>query len=122
MSTDFFLTILFDCSFVTSIIVQQIKKYLKKKEIAFSSNVLAELVGIVVGAVCMFLYYFINCVPITVSCICYAVVMGIATAFSATVGYDKVKQTLLQIDKIKGNLEGNAEEVEEEKEEEDNEN
>ena len=62
---------------------------------AFST--ITGLVALIVGGCGCVIYYQLNGIPFTANNIIYAVLMGFASALSSTLGYDKVKQSILQI-------------------------
>lgn len=96
MTITTFLLLLFGFSVISSLITEAIKKLLHDKA-NFSYNILALIVSLIVGCVGCAIYYQLNEVLYTVNNIIYMVLMGFASGLSSMVGYDKVKQAILQI-------------------------
>lgn len=99
MSTTLFITLLTVFSTVTSICTEGCKKILDNNNISYSSNILAFIVAFIVGIGGTGFYYVLNSVEFSVVNVAFMILMGVATAFGATVGYDKVIQTVEQLKK-----------------------
>ena len=102
MTTSVFVSLLLAVSVFTSLVVEAIKKFLEKKQtIKYSSNLIAGIVAIVLGAVVGIFY----CVMAEVAFSAQIVIILIALIFlswlCAMVGYDKVIQSLTQIGFLK---------------------
>lgn len=94
MTIETFVFLLSFFSVVTSLITEAIKKVTN-----IYPNIIATVVALIVGCGGMFTYYFLNNISINATFIVYAVLMGLASALSAMVGYDKVKETVLNLNK-----------------------
>lgn len=99
MNISTFLFLLAAFSTITGLVVECIKKITTDKA-NISWNITALIVALIVGGCGCLIYYQLNGMPFTANNIIYAVLMGFASAMSSTLGYDKVKQTILQIKKI----------------------
>ena len=97
MTATVFLIILAACAAVTSLVTEGIKKFLDEQSIAYASNVLVLIVAVIVGCGTTVLYYINYQVPFTALNSVYLALMGIANWLGATLGYDKVRQTIAQI-------------------------
>lgn len=91
------LIILSTCSLVTSLFVQEVKKFLNEQKIKYSCNVLVLFVAIIIGCGVTALYYISRQIPFDTLNIVYLILMGIANWLGAMIGYDKVKQMIMQI-------------------------
>lgn len=96
MSVAQFIMLLASFSVITSLIVECIKKIVTDKA-NISYNLTALIVAMIVGAIGCCIYYQLNEVPFTTNNIVYIVLMGFASALTSTLGYDKVKQCIIQI-------------------------
>lgn len=96
MTTATFLFLLSAFSVISSLITEAIKKLVNDKA-NMSYNILALCVALVVGCVGCSLYYQLNCIIFDVNNIIYMILMGIASGLVATLGYDKVKQAIVQL-------------------------
>ena len=96
MTTTTFLMLLFAFSTISGLITEAIKKLISDKS-NFSYNLLALIVALIVGGVGCGVYYQLNAIAFTVNNIIYMLLMGLASGLSATLGYDKLKQTIEQI-------------------------
>lgn len=102
MTVTLFLVILTVCSIVTSLLTEGIKKFLDESKIKYASNVLVLIIAMIVGCGATALYYVNYQVPLNALNSVYLVLMGVANWLGAMLGYDKVKQAILQVkgDKI----------------------
>lgn len=92
-----FLTLLSVFSSVDAIIVEIVKKTVGEK-ITLPYNLIALIVGLIIGTGGTFAFYIISdYVPVTTINVTYAVLMGIATSMASMVGFDKVKQLINQL-------------------------
>lgn len=96
MTTTLFVILLGIYSTITGLIVQVIKQIMENKK-DLSYNIIAIIAGLIVGFGGTFAYYGINSIEITLVAVIYAVLLGLATALTSMLGYDKVKQTILQL-------------------------
>lgn len=96
MNTATFLFLLAAFSTITGLVVECVKKVATDKA-NMSWNIIALIVALIVGGCGCVIYYQLNGIPFTANNIIYAVLMGFASALSSTLGYDKVKQSILQI-------------------------
>lgn len=94
---DSFLITLFAISVITSLVVQAIKQILDEKGINYSANALASIVSIVLSIFSMIAYVVLENVAFTNSLVIYVIVIIVGSWLCSMLGYDKVKQTLLQI-------------------------
>lgn len=95
MTIELFLALLSGFSVLTSLIVEAIKNIVGEKKLPY--NIVALCVGMIVGILgCMLQFYF-GKIAVGMTQTIYALLMGFASALCATVGYDKVKQTIEQL-------------------------
>lgn len=95
------MTLLMIFAMITSLLTQGIKLFLEGMEMHYASNIVALVVSLVVGCGGTAIYY-VNCqIPFNVLNSVYLVLMGIANWLVSMLGYDKVKQALLQINEIR---------------------
>lgn len=97
MTVTAFLIILTACAAAASLLVEGIKKFLDGMGAAYVSNILVLIVALVTGCGTTALYYVNYGIPFTALNITYLVLMGVANWLGATLGYDKVRQTIAQI-------------------------
>lgn len=97
MNFDVFLMLLWLFSIATACITQRLKKRFKTAEKNYSSNVIALVVAVVVGSLGMTLFYFATDTPFTALNVVLIVIMILSNCIAAMIGYDKAKQTALQI-------------------------
>ena len=96
MDVVMFLTLLFAFSVLTSLVMEFVKKFINDKE-NISYNIITVIIAVVIGGVGTLIYYQLTAIPFTLSNIIYAILMGLASGLCSMLGYDKVKQTILQI-------------------------
>lgn len=99
MNITTFLFLLAMFSTITGLVVECVKKITTDKA-NVSWNITALVTALIVGCCGCAIYYQLNGIAFTTNNIIYAVLMGFASALSSTLGYDKVKQTILQIKDI----------------------
>lgn len=97
MTVSMFLILLSAFSLIVGLLTQAIKKLLDGLGAKYSSNVVAVIVSAIVGIGGTAVYYVIAGIPFSAVNIICMLLMGIATAVGAMVGYDKVIQTIKQI-------------------------
>lgn len=97
MPISFMTTALLAVSLLTNLTVEGIKKLLNETNAKYSSNVLAAILSIILsGAVCA-IYLIMNDIGFSVKIGVEIVVLMYLGFLVATVGYDKVIQTLKQL-------------------------
>lgn len=96
MTTSTFLMLLSAFSIISGLVTEAIKKLISDKA-NLSYNLIALVVALIVGSVGCGIYYQLNGILFTVNNIIYMILMGLASGLSATLGYDKIKQMVLQI-------------------------
>ena len=99
MAVTAFLIILSVCAAATSLLVEGIKKLLDGLCAKYASNILVLIVALIVGCGATALYYVNYQVPFNALNSVYLALMGVANWLGATLGYDKVRQTIEQIGK-----------------------
>ena len=97
MTVTLFITLLTAFSAITSLCTQAVKKLLDEKKVTYASNILAFIVGCIVGIGGTAVYYILNAVEFDIVNTTCMILMGFATSLTATVGYDKVMQTIKQL-------------------------
>lgn len=83
---------------LTNIIVQVLKKVTWNK---LPTNILAVIVSMVLTLVAFFAYCQMNNIVVTWYMIVAAVIAGFLTSYAAMFGFDKLKETIAQIDRAK---------------------
>lgn len=96
MTTQIFLFLLTGFSVISGLVTEAIKKIVSDKT-NLSYNVLALCVALIVGGVGCGLYYQLNEIAFTVNNIIYMILMGFASGLVSMLGFDKVKQAIVQI-------------------------
>ena len=97
MPISFMTTALLAVSLLTNLTVEGIKKLLDGTNAKYSSNVLAAILSTILsGAVCA-IYLIMNDIGFSVKIVVEIVVLMYLGFLVATVGYDKVIQTLKQL-------------------------
>jgi len=89
-----FLILLTISSIVTGLVTEVWKKFTSN----FPTNLEALISGLVVGGTTGFLFMYFNQIAFNVPNIIVLVLLGIASSFGATIGFDKVKQAVEQIE------------------------
>ena len=97
MTVTAFLIILTACAAATSLLTEGLKKLLDGLGVRYASNILVLIVALIVGCGTTALYYVNDQVPFTALNSVYLALMGVANWLGATLGYDKVRQTMEQI-------------------------
>lgn len=97
MTVTAFLIILTACAAATSLFTEGAKKFLDEVKINYASNVVALVIAMLVGCGVTAIYYISCDIPGTFLNLVYLLLMGIANWIGATLGYDKVRQTIAQI-------------------------
>lgn len=101
MTTTMFLILLSGFSVISSLVTEGIKNVATDK-VNLSYNIVALITALIVGGGGTTVYYQLNAVPFTVNNVIYAVLMGLASGLVSMVGFDKVKQAIVQITNKKG--------------------
>lgn len=96
MTLEVFLMLLMAVSIFTTLVVEGIKKFVGEKYNA-SSNVVAGIVAIVLGAVFGVCYCILAQVTITSQLVVILIALVFLSWLCAMVGYDKVVQAITQI-------------------------
>ena len=97
MTVTAFLVILGACAAVTSLFTEAVKKLLNEQKVQYSANILVLILALLIGCGTTALYYVNYNVPFMALNSVYLVLMGVANWLGATLGYDKVRQTIAQI-------------------------
>lgn len=99
MTVTMFITLLTVFATATSVCTEGIKKILNELNVTYASNLLASAIACIVGIGGTAVYYVLFGMPFTAANVVCMILMGVATAFGAMVGYDKVVQAIEQIAK-----------------------
>lgn len=99
MNSGFLLSALAIISSLTTLTVEGIKKLLDEKHIEYSSNILAVIVAFVLTLIGSILYIVYFSIAVTPQVIVIIICLVFLSFLVATVGYDKVKQLLEQLNK-----------------------
>lgn len=95
MTASMFLILLSAFSVISGLITEGIKKIANDKE-NLPCNIIALTVALIVGSVGCAIYYQLYGLPFTVNNVICMVLMGFASGLCSMVGFDKVKQALIQ--------------------------
>lgn len=101
MDVTAFLILLSAFSSVSSLVTEGIKNIAADKA-ELSYNIIALVTALLVGGAGTAVYYQLNAVPFTVNNIIHMVLMGLASGLVSMIGFDKVKQAVEQVVRIKG--------------------
>lgn len=101
MDVTAFLILLSAFSSVSSLVTEGIKNIAADKA-ELSYNIIALVTALLVGGAGTAVYYQLNAVPFTVNNIIHMVLMGLASGLVSMIGFDKVKQAVEQVIRIKG--------------------
>lgn len=96
MDVSMFLTLLLAFTGVSGLITEVVKQFFKDKE-GSSYNLIAIIVGLIVGIAGTYIFYHLSGIAFDNNTLLIAVLMGISAALSSMVGYDKIKQLILQL-------------------------
>lgn len=96
MTTTMFLILLSGFSVISSLVTEGIKNIITDK-VNLSYNIVALVTALIIGGGGTAVYYQLNTIPFTVNNIIYMLLMGLASGLTSMVGFDKVKQMVLQI-------------------------
>lgn len=101
MNVTEFLLILTICSSITSLVTEAVKKAFDKEKFDYSTNMVVLVIAMIVGCISCLIFYHNKGIALDAINIVYMVFMGLANWIGATVGYDKVLQTIEQIGDVK---------------------
>lgn len=93
MTAALFLIIFGICSIATGLITEAVKRLISDK----TPNLIALITALITGCGGTAAYYVFNEIPFDVPNITALILMGVAVAVGAMVGYDKVVQAVKQI-------------------------
>lgn len=96
MDISTFLMLLFAFSVISSLCTEAVKKLIDDKA-NFSNNLIALCMAFIVGIVGTVIYYQLNNFAFDTNNIIYMMLLGLSSGLCSMHGYDKVKQTILQI-------------------------
>lgn len=96
MDTTTFLMLLFAFSVITSLVMEVVKKFINEVD-NISYNIITLCIAVVIGGVGTLVFYQLVSLPFSLNNIIYAVLMGFASGLCSMLGYDKIKQAILQI-------------------------
>ena len=94
MSITLFLFLFSIGSVISSLFTEALKKAWQN----ISSNVIAAIDAVIVGGFGTIVYYILADVPLTTKNVICAVLMAICVWLGSMVGYDKIMQTLKQLE------------------------
>lgn len=97
MPLSFFSTSLLTVSLITNLSVQGIKKLLEGTSFRYSSNILAAALAVVLAFAICVIYLVWNDIAFSAKVGVEMVVLMYTSFLTSTVGYDKVIQTIRQI-------------------------
>lgn len=97
MTINAFLVLLMGFSTLTSLVTEAIKKFLDEAGIKYAANIVVLISAIVVGGIGMTYFYWLEESPFIVTNIIGTLLMISANWLVAMLGYDKVKQAILQL-------------------------
>lgn len=95
MNTTMFLILLSAFSVLSSLVTEGIKNIVSDK-VNLSYNIVALITALIIGGGGTAVYYLLNDVSFTVNNIVYMILMGLASGLTSMIGFDKVKQAVLQ--------------------------
>ncbi len=86
-------------STITGLVTEAVKKFLGSLKVNYAPNIVVLVVALLVGCGGTAIYYVNSQIPFTApNSVCLAL-MGFANWLGAMVGYDKVRQTVMQMGK-----------------------
>ena len=97
----FLTTALLIVSLVTNLTVEGIKKLLSDTKVKYSSNVLAAISSVVIAFAVSVIYMIMNDVALSLKIGVEVVILMYLGFLTSTIGYDKVIQTIKQIQETK---------------------
>ena len=96
MNTTLFLILLSAFSILSSLVTEGVKNIASDK-VNLSYNIVALITALIIGGGGTVIYYQLNEISFNLNNIIYAVLMGLASGLVSMVGFDKVKQAIIQI-------------------------
>lgn len=96
MNTTTFLMLLSAFSVISGLVTEAIKKLVNDKA-NLSYNLVALIVALIVGGGGCAIYYQLNGILFDTNNVIYMVLMGFASGLVSMVGFDKIKQAVIQI-------------------------
>lgn len=93
---EIYATALVICSLMTSLITEAIKKLFSESKITYKPNILAAIVSVVVSILLVIGYVIYMELEVTSQIVVSSIALTILSFLCATVGYDKVIQTINQ--------------------------
>lgn len=96
MNTTMFLFLLSAFSVLSGLVTEGIKRFANDR-VNMSMNIVALIVALIVGSGGTAIYYQLSSIPFSVNNIVYMILMGLASGLVSMVGFDKVKQAIIQI-------------------------
>lgn len=96
MNIGTFLMLLFAFSLISGLFTEGVKKIINDKA-NLSYNLIALIIALIVGAVGTGIYYQLNNIDFNTNNIIYMMLLGLSSGLCSMLGYDKVKQTIIQI-------------------------
>lgn len=97
MPVSFLTSAIFIISIITNVTVEGIKKLLNGTKIKCSSNILAAIVSVVIAFAVCIIYLIMNDIAFNLKISMEIAIMMYSGFLVSTVGYDKIAQTLNQI-------------------------
>ena len=97
MTATVFLVLLTVFATVTALATDAVKKFLDGLRVRYAANIIVLAAALVVGCGGTAVYYVNYGVPFNALNSVYLALMGIANWMGAMVGYDKVKQAVMQV-------------------------
>ena len=103
MTVEMFIILLTAFSVVTSLVTEAVKKFFDSINVTYASNIIALAVAVFVGGAGTVIFYAFNDIePSFINNISVFLMMG-ANWIGSMVGYDKVKQAIIQLSGGKSN-------------------
>ena len=97
MTTTLFLELLSIFDILTSSGTEAVKKFLDSINVYYNSNIIASILDIIIGLIGTFIYYEANAIELDLLNVIYAILMSLASALTAMLGYDKFSPILANI-------------------------
>lgn len=97
MTVSLFIMLLTLFSAITGICTEGLKNLFAEHKTKVSPNMIAFIVAIIVGVFGTAIYYILCAIPFSVNNVICMFLMGVASSMGAMVGYDKIIQTIKQL-------------------------
>lgn len=97
MNVEFLFVGLAAISVFTTLTVEAIKKILDDAGKSYSANILAAVVAVVLSIASSIGYIIVKEIPLTNAIIVEIIAMAFLSFLCSTVGFDKIKQTIIQL-------------------------